>query len=339
MNSLIKNDDLQFITTEIEGSLNGVGEDISLSKYYDDIKYARSEEDDRLSQGVWQREIKRADWMEVQRISAEILENKTKDLQVVGWLFEAIVALDELDGISLGFEILTLFLESFWYTCFPNDTEQKIAILNWIIDNINQKLLTLKFIKNISLYDYEYAVNTNFIIKRSPTLESEIRNSAERENRMLFDAIQNNIKASDFEKITEIQNKTSKIKESIASTKETVKKILEDQNAISFSKIIENIEKIEKIVKIPQPKIEIEQNTEEIISKNLEDKEFSGKNALYNKIAEISTTLKKIESHSPVPFILDLIVSWKQMSLFQIMNDLQTGETEAHKLLKILINR
>ena len=53
------------------------------------IREARREDDPGLPQGVWERELKRADWDKALSLSLGVLRERSKDMQVAGWACEA----------------------------------------------------------------------------------------------------------------------------------------------------------------------------------------------------------------------------------------------------------
>lgn len=321
--------DTNLVIKEIHGSENGVGTDISLTPLYDEIKDARTEDDPRLSMGIWERDLKKADWHLVESLTIDILLNKSKDLQVVAWFIESVINIEGLNGISKALQFIQIFLESFWYTCFPDDNDKKYRILSWIEDKINTILLTTNFVEDISLYDYEYALEMKALSKRSTEAEIEITQSAVRENRKTLENIQAVIKRNNFEKLCLI---VENVNNSILNLLETTNKILKGEYILSFKKVVENLAKIKKIA-------ESHSKTEKIKEKAVEKNDNTvDRNSIYAEIKNLSENLKKIEKHSPAPFLLDLVVTWKDKSLFEIMNDLKEGSTEGHKLLKILIH-
>ncbi len=323
------NYDTNLLIKEITDSDNGAGVDVSLTSLYDAIKNARTEDDPRLSMGVWERDLKKANWQLVQSLSIEILSNKSKDLQVVAWFIEAMINIDGFIGMPPALQFLKIFLESFWYTCFPNDNDKKIHILSWIEDKINTILLTRQFVEDVSLYDYEYALEMKALSKRSAEAEIEITQSAKRENRKSSDDIQNIIKRNDT---NELRETIKNINTEIFLLLETINKILKNEDILTFSKVIENLTKINKIIAKREDIKEIKNDEYKKIDNNID------RNIIYTEIKKLSENLKKLEKHSPAPFILDLIVTWKNKSLFEIMNDLKEGNSEGHKLLKILIH-
>jgi hypothetical protein len=224
-------------------------------------------------------------------------------------------------------------LESFWYTCFPKseDDEQKTGLLIWIEDCLAKLTLTNTFATEVSLYDYEYALNLKATIKKSPASEAEILTSAQKNNKKTFEDKQSALKKN----IQVSQKCLTDIRKSIKSLNETIKKILKVGNIVSFSKIISNVDKIFKII---EETIAVSAITEKTKS-DIEEIGTFDRREIYIQLQNLAQNLKRTEKHSPAPFILDLVVSWMDKSLFEIINDLQTGDTEGHKLLKILINK
>ena len=101
------------IQKDIVGSPDGVGYNITLSKIYDDIKDAKFEEDDKVSFGIWERDLKKADWQKTLKLCLEALETQSKDLQIVGWLMESLTVLEGFNGILKSIEILDKFINKF----------------------------------------------------------------------------------------------------------------------------------------------------------------------------------------------------------------------------------
>jgi len=68
---------------------NPSGPSLRYERVYDQIKEARTEEDDTIPAGAWQRTAKRADFVLVIKLAGEALATKSKDLQLAAWLAEA----------------------------------------------------------------------------------------------------------------------------------------------------------------------------------------------------------------------------------------------------------
>ena len=77
---------------------NPSGVSLRYERVYDQIKEARTEDDDSIPTGAWARTIKKADYNQVIKLAGEALASKSKDLQLAAWLTEAHV---KKEGIGL----------------------------------------------------------------------------------------------------------------------------------------------------------------------------------------------------------------------------------------------
>ena len=119
---------------------NPSGSSLRYDRVCDQIKEARTEDDESIPSGDWQRQAKRADYALVIRLAGEALATKSKDLQLVAWLSETHI---KREGIGLIQPCLKLFLdlqEQFWETCFPEvedgDAGMRAVPIEWAANRI-----------------------------------------------------------------------------------------------------------------------------------------------------------------------------------------------------------
>ena len=107
---------------------------------YDRIRESRREDDSSLPQGIWTRDLKRADWAEVNRVGTTAMVMRGKDLQVAAWLLEAWMHLHDFAGTRQGFELIFGLADRYWATLHPlpdgTDFGARIATIEWV----NEKL-------------------------------------------------------------------------------------------------------------------------------------------------------------------------------------------------------
>ena len=136
-----------------EGLLNPIagdspsGQDLHYDSVYDKISEARrAEEELQLSEeasksDVWTRAIKKADYLQVIKLSTEALSKRTKDLQIAAWLTEAMLAQEKITGLTQGLELVRGLMERFWDTLYPGiedgDLEMRAAPINWIATRLD----------------------------------------------------------------------------------------------------------------------------------------------------------------------------------------------------------
>lgn len=81
---------------------------------------------------------KEPNWPAVARIAEEVLRNQSKDLEVIGWLTEALLYLERFDGLLQGLTLMRRTLETHWDSVHPGIDEGAIALairarpLSWL---------------------------------------------------------------------------------------------------------------------------------------------------------------------------------------------------------------
>jgi type VI secretion system protein ImpA len=122
------------------------GEDLSFSDEFDAIAYARRADDPSLDQGEWKTDIKVADWAKVKGSCLTLLEGRTKDLRLLGWLTEASSQLQGFEGMADGLFLCAQAIERYWPTIHPlpddGDQEQRIGNLSWLLTQVEALALS-----------------------------------------------------------------------------------------------------------------------------------------------------------------------------------------------------
>lgn len=101
------------------------------------LRTLREEEDASLPMGVWQRELKRADWEGVERVAMQTLATRTKDLQVAVWLTEAWIHRYGFAGLGQGLRLIAALCRRFWDGLHPpleeeGSVEGRLLPLVWM---------------------------------------------------------------------------------------------------------------------------------------------------------------------------------------------------------------
>jgi type VI secretion system protein ImpA len=100
------------------------------------IEEARRDEDADLPQGVWRRDVKRADWEAVVRLCREALAERSKDLQVASWLVDGAVRLHGPAVGAAALDFLGTLAEAWWDDLYPphdgDPDSPRFAPLVWL---------------------------------------------------------------------------------------------------------------------------------------------------------------------------------------------------------------
>lgn len=141
---------------------NPAGSSLRYDRVYDQIKEARSEDDDTLPSGAWARQAKKADFRVVTKLAGDALATRSKDLQLAAWLGEALF---KQEGISALAPVLRLFLDlqqTYWDTLHPEidegDAGMRAAPLQWAANRYATLLYAVNLTrKGITFPEYKTA--------------------------------------------------------------------------------------------------------------------------------------------------------------------------------------
>lgn len=141
------------------------GDDLSFSPEFDRIQESRRADDPTLDQGEWQTDIKYADWSSVARECADLLQTRTKDLRLAGWLTEAATQVEGFRGLTTGYRVVAGLCDQYWDDVHPvavdDDQEERIGNLSWLLSNSLQWLRNVPIVSapqgRFSLSDFEVA--------------------------------------------------------------------------------------------------------------------------------------------------------------------------------------
>ena len=118
------------------GPSSPCGEDLAFSPELDAIAQARKADDPSIEQGAWVTTLKEADWKFVARRCAQLLETRSKDLQLAVWLAEANAKMAGLRGLADALLVIAGLCERYWDGLYPlpdeGGFEQRIGNLAWI---------------------------------------------------------------------------------------------------------------------------------------------------------------------------------------------------------------
>ncbi|MBX3487419.1 MAG: type VI secretion system protein TssA [Candidatus Paracaedibacteraceae bacterium] len=354
---------------------NPCGISLRYEPIYDQIRDARREDDDTISYGIWQHDLKRADWFKVESLCCDSLASKTKDLQIAGWLTEAWIQLDGIDGLCRGLDLIAKLTDRFWSGIHPTirsgDLEYRSQFFDWMNKSFADRLVKLLFIPNELGEGVSYA---NWLaaqrldtVKRTPNSERWVKKAEERgqisfkQCHTLLSRVTTEFGDNYLESIYSAQN-----------TLHDLKGILDvhyPDNTLAFDELGNYLDDMARIYKAemsgrersqdmisdeslmlsvpPQPALPVEHadgqeavSLERGISEG-EKASVSVNNApdrdqIYRQLGDIADTLDKLEPHSPAPQVIRKVISWKDKSLMDIFNEVGSSPEDLVALMRFL---
>jgi type VI secretion system protein ImpA len=139
---------------------NPSGVNLRYDRIYDQIKEARTEDDESIPTGAWQRTPKKADLPLVIKLAGEALATKSKDLQLAAWLTEAHVRREGLALIQPCFQLFRDLQEQFWETVYPEmedgDAGMRAMPIEWASNRVSALVREAPITKSgLSYYQYK----------------------------------------------------------------------------------------------------------------------------------------------------------------------------------------
>lgn len=139
---------------------NPSGASLRYERIYDQVKEARTEEDESIPSGDWQRTVKRADYALVIKLAGEALATRSKDLQLAAWLTEAHVKREGIGLIQPCFKLMQDLQEQFWDTLYPEIEDGDIGMrpvpIEWAANRVSAILREAPITRDgLNFYQYK----------------------------------------------------------------------------------------------------------------------------------------------------------------------------------------
>lgn len=337
------------------------GELLRYEGTYDYIQDARRQDDPKLAMGIWEHELKEANWNRVCEICTESLEKRTKDLQIAAWLLEAWLHLYDFAGVREGLTTIEELCGAFWKTMYPSldDPEYRLSIFHWM----NEKLsLQLKFIPITNppqatnalpycYWDWETAVRA----EQNAHQRREARTgAAPGDEEITITKFQQSLLLSPPDFVEALCNDLT----SVSSACLSLEAFLDRQygkaapSLRAFREIPESIETlIQQITgghKAPASELAAT-NGEEASHAESENQPAAAepqpvttgppirsRAEAYQRLAEAAEYLFRTEPHSPTPYLVRKAISWGNMTLDELLPELVRSESALQETMKLL---
>lgn len=318
---------------------------------YDRIREARREDDASLPQGVWQSELKRANWDEVVRLCAEALATRSKDLQIAGWLLEGLTHRDGFAGIPVGLGILIGLCRAFWPTLFPeiegDDLSYRVAPFEWLNAHLPQTLyrlaLTQPGIVTPVAYGWEHYANAlrlEQVQKANPNAKppagvrlAEFEAGVAATPSAFYRSVLARLAASldllgELDRL--LEEKCGKEAPSLAALRGALVNI-----RALLQNVLRNRGEVPVMAEQSKAAPASAEPTEAAPPASY-DGTIHDRDQAYRLILEIAEFLARTEPHSPTPYLLRRAYSWGMMPLHELLGEMTRGRNDMAALFELL---
>ena len=204
-------------------------------------------------------------------------------------------------------------------------------------------------LSSFSLADWLSATNLEVIAKRTPEGKALVT-QAENQGKITLTRFRKALDMTAALYLETLLDQASQLQNCLDALYHQLQTILGNQTP-SFNKFKNTLEDIIRIIKsnlqqkkqqppkeetpLPPPSSEDifpQEITDPIPPQNPDVVTISERQDAYRALKDIGGFLKSLDVHSPAPYLLELIVSWENKTLVEILSDISKGGQEGHVL-------
>ncbi|WP_207005381.1 type VI secretion system protein TssA [Trinickia mobilis] len=327
---------------------------------FDAIRTARRADDPSLPAGVWQTELKVADWQAVETHCVDILKNRSKDLTIAAWLGEAWLQRFGVPALPRCFELIAGLCERFWDGVHPlprdGDAGFRAAPLAWLATAYADLLST-----QIELFDGREGVRCT--LAQWQGAQRALLAATSRQN---VPPAQREAAARTVAVLQDAARAAPRVQlrhahESL-STARLLAELLDawctprlGNEAPSFAKLLETMNQAGLVLTEclamhpnPEPPRAVPAGETERAAAAPGQAQASAaagtsmpgapqsREDAYRQLAAIADYLMRYEPHSPVPYMIQRALEWGAKPLPVLLRELMSGEADGQKLWTVL---
>jgi type VI secretion system protein ImpA len=330
---------------------------------YDEVRGARREDDAGLPQGVWASELKRANWATVEKLCAEALAERSKDLQLAAWLMEAWIQLDGFAGAARGFELMRRLCSSFWDEMYPalgDDLAPRLAPIQWVNEKLSRRIRLVRLTQPAmegmpaySLADWDLAMRNPGGAQGTDAVSiARFEQSVKLTGYPWFFALQRdvndtaiNLAAFDGlidERAANLSSGLNKFRDEVISVARLVEAILADapsqvpdhapDQALAQDRPVESPGAEGALAAGHSPELALDVPS----LSPAPGMRIRTRAEAYSLLEEIAIFLHQNDPHSPTPYLISRAVAWGNMHFDELLPELVGDAPRSSDLLKLL---
>lgn len=285
-------------------------------------------------------------WRTVCKLGQEILESKSKDLEIACWLTESWLRLYGFNGLIQGFNLLEKLIGKYQLKLYPRPDEEgletTLAALTGLngLDNDGSLIQPIRnqYITDgynhgpYALWQYQQSLENSKIkdinilqkkVEAGAVIPSMINKALEETNVDFYRELKEDINQTiiQFNQLQTVLDKTygkdqppsSKIKNILEDFKQHIIFITHSQPYAAELEIKREV----KLEKQPEGG-----ESKQLIEYNLNANSEMNRELALAELAKISAFFKKTEPHSPLSYAIDRIIRWGNLPLPELMHEL-----------------
>ncbi|MGA8134273.1 MULTISPECIES: type VI secretion system protein TssA [Pseudomonas] len=337
------------------------GQNLRYEADYDRLRELRREDDTSLPNGVWEKEIKRAEWESVEQLASEILQGRSKDLMVAAWLGEAWLHRHGLEGLQAALALLLGLCERYPEQVHPQaeegDQSWRVTPVDWVVRRYAEVLHTRVPLfapggshgfSGLSLYGWQQLQARQVLagdnksarsIVETARLEQQKVNELIRATPLSWWLHSQNLVQASLRQLQGLEQWTDRYLRELAPTCGPLRDVMQALSTLNREFIamhpqqpeppVTTIE--EETASAPQGAASPEPAEQPLLSATPRSREEA-----YRQLLLIADYLARTEPHSPVPYVVKKAVEWGNKPLNELLSELISSDAEARRVWALL---
>jgi type VI secretion system protein ImpA len=332
------------------------GEWLRHDDVYRQIHKLREADDPSLPMGVWQHELKRADWQGVADNASQALATRSKDLQLAVWLTEAWLHRSGYAGFAAGIRLVTALCREYWEGLYPplegESVEARLSPLVWAAEKL---ILPLKSVpvtapsgedsEPLTWADCEYALYYDNLEKRGGA------SAAGTQGKITYPKFLISASLTPAAFYAGLAHDLAEVRLAVDELDDTLGQLVGDEQGPSFGKLREAIEAIGSFAgrilaeRVQRGEIDSASSGLEGIALDASaflDEPFgpygsiTSRGEAFLRLREAAEFLLRTEPHSPVPYLVMRAVSWEHLPLADLFAELLRNSNDLAAVYSLL---
>lgn len=328
---------------------------------FSELSRLREEDDPNLPMGDWERPLHKADWGSVADACSRLLEKDSKDFQVAAWLTDAWVRTHSWQGLCAGLKLLNGIAERFWRAAWPalddDNADRRLAPFIWMNNNLPRTIslstvllpASLQREQALRLVDWDAAP----LIDETRTESKD--SSPQRASRR---ALREQVRASDSVFLQSIVREADQATVELKRLMHFLDAQLRDESP-SLSKLATAIDNARQAaqallppseaISVPAPSPTDAAGLADLAGRTATQKSTSPtterlpaldpstqRAEAYAALADIAALLKKIEPHSPTPYMIERALALGEMPFPEMITAINASAGSIDRFFELL---
>lgn len=356
---------LDDLLAPLEGDAPG-GEDLRYDGLYDSIADLRKEDDPDAPRGVWESDVRTADWSQVRKLAEEALAGRTKDLQVAAWLTEAMGHLRGLAGLAEGLELMARLCALYWPDLHPqldpddDEMDGRLAPADWVSKIVRIGLTTMPMTDPVGPERVRYTWQTWVQAQRLEALAATDGKKFEAAVKKGGVPVSRFTAAMQSTPVEFYKQWLAGLRQ-VRGSLESLKGVLDDEAGSYAPSFRDTIDLLREMTAMVERTLNDRGAGERVIVQTSEEvgetdthatmeagdgaadgpllaRQIGSRQEAYDLLLSAANYLNAIEPHSPAPYLVKRAVRWGNMPLNELLAELMedgSGTTQVFKLLRL----